>query len=193
MDNRMQCFSLLSQYVPVFLDTETTGLDTTAEVLEISVVDWNGNVLLDTLVKPKGLISPAASAIHGITAEMVANAPTWPEVLPQLQQVLADKMGVTYNAAFDLRMMLQSSEAWGLTPEPCFGAKTFFCAMLEYAHWRNLPDFYRKRNKWIKLEEACRHEGVVLLNAHRALADCYMTLNLVRAVLHKIYYQNMTR
>lgn len=193
MDNRMQCFSLLSQYVPVFLDTETTGLDTTAEVLEISVVDWNGNVLLDTLVKPKGLISHAATAIHGITAEMVANAPTWPEVLPQLQQVLAGKMGVTYNASFDLRMMLQSSEVWGLNPEPCFGAKTFFCAMLEYSHWRSIPDVFRKRSKWLKLEEACRYEGVTLLNAHRALADCYMTLNLVRAVLHKIYYQNMTR
>ncbi len=193
MDNQMQCFSLLSQYVPVFLDTETTGLDTSAEIIEISIIDWNGNVLLDMLVKPKGYISPAASAIHGITAEMVANAPTWPEVLPKVQEVLAGKMGVTYHASFDLRMMIQSCEAWGITPEACFGAQTFFCAMLEYSNWKNVPDFYRKRNKWITLENACRNEGVQLLNAHRALADCYMTLNLVRAVLHKIYYQNMTR
>lgn len=193
MDNRMQCFSLLSQHVPVFLDTETTGLDTSAEIVEISIIDWNGNVLLDTLVKPRGLISPAASAIHGITAEMVAEAPTWPEVLLKVQEVLSGKMGITYNASFDLRMMLQSCEAWGIEPLPCFNAKTFFCAMLEYSHWRAIPDNYRKRNRWISLTEACRHEGVSLLNAHRALADCYMTLNLVRAVLHKIYYQNMTR
>jgi DNA polymerase III epsilon subunit-like protein len=36
----------------VILDTETTGLYD-AEICEISVIDREGNVLLDTLVKPK--------------------------------------------------------------------------------------------------------------------------------------------
>ena len=37
---------------PVYLDTETTGLEKTDEIVEISIVDDSGQVLLDSLVKP---------------------------------------------------------------------------------------------------------------------------------------------
>ena len=59
------------------LDTETTGLYDDAEIVEISIIDENGGVLLDTLVKPLKPIPAEATAIHGITNEMVATAPTW--------------------------------------------------------------------------------------------------------------------
>ena len=37
---------------PVIFDTETTGLDSDAEIIEISCITAHGSVLLDTLVKP---------------------------------------------------------------------------------------------------------------------------------------------
>src|SRR5690606_37121994 len=36
----------------LILDTETTGLDADAEVVELAVIDCAGAVLLDTLVRP---------------------------------------------------------------------------------------------------------------------------------------------
>ena len=46
----------------VVFDTETTGLDGGAEIVETSCVNRRGEVLLDTLVRPAGPI-PAASSL----------------------------------------------------------------------------------------------------------------------------------
>ncbi|WP_218184224.1 3'-5' exonuclease [Streptomyces sp. PKU-EA00015] len=56
------------------LDTETTGLEWDAKIVEISVTDGAGSVLLDTLVHPGGPIPEEATAIHGITDVEVKNA-----------------------------------------------------------------------------------------------------------------------
>ena len=58
---------------PIFLDTETTGLDKYAELCEIAILDAAGHILMDTLVRPLTLISPEASAVHGIIDRMVVN------------------------------------------------------------------------------------------------------------------------
>jgi len=52
---------------PIFLDTETTGLDNRAEIIEISIVDYQGKVLFDELVKPMRTIPIEATRVHGIT------------------------------------------------------------------------------------------------------------------------------
>ncbi|MFB6287159.1 MAG: 3'-5' exonuclease, partial [Candidatus Bipolaricaulia bacterium] len=41
---------------PLFLDTETTGIDERAEICEIAVVAADGTSLVDTLVRPTGPI-----------------------------------------------------------------------------------------------------------------------------------------
>lgn len=189
MDTRMQCFQMLRHYDPVVIDTETTGLDSTAEILEISIIDWEGNILVNTLVKPVGPICPISSKIHGITYDDVKDAPTWAEVLPVVQQALTGKLGVIYNLDFDIRMMFQSCAPWNITPEQNFGAVGFFCAMKEYSHWVQSYDNMRKGNRWIKLEKAAQREGIVIEGqSHRALSDCFTTLNVVRSVMHKINY-----
>lgn len=94
----------------VILDTETTGLYD-AEIVELSIIDTAGNVLLDTLVRPTRPIPAEATEIHGITDEMVANAPTWAEVYPQYQALVAGKTIAAYNAEFDAGMVDKLSGA----------------------------------------------------------------------------------
>ena len=53
----------------VILDTETTGLDGSAEIISITVMSSTGEILLDTLLKPSGCIPQDASAVNGITDE----------------------------------------------------------------------------------------------------------------------------
>lgn len=83
---------------PLILDTETTGLGDDAEVIEVSVIDARGEVLLDTLVRPSGQIPAEASAIHGITDADVATAPTWAEVHERLVELVAGRMVIAYGA-----------------------------------------------------------------------------------------------
>lgn len=99
---------------PLFLDTETTGLDTQAEIIEIAILDAAGTVLLDSLVKPVGPIPPEASAVHGITAQDVVDAPTWRDIGKRVADIISERLVIAHSADFDSRMMRQSCELHGL-------------------------------------------------------------------------------
>lgn len=158
---------------PVFLDTETTGLDIGAQIIEVCVVDHDGNVLVNNLVRPQGPIPADAMRIHGITDEMVRAAPTWPEVWPEVEGVLSGRYVGVYNADFDLRMLRQSHQRYGLPWLLSQGR--FFDMMKLYADYKGFQ-------RWVTLEVAGRQCGIPLPNTHRAQADAL----LVRALLQYI-------
>ena len=96
---------------PVYLDTETTGLETSDEIIEIAIVDTHGLVIYETFIRPTKLIPPAATNIHHITNEMVQNSPNWADKWPEIRQILVSHPIGMYNAEFDLRMIQQSLAA----------------------------------------------------------------------------------
>src|SRR6266511_2362154 len=51
----------------IILDTETTGLDLSAEIVQISLITIDGASLFDSLVKPTQPIPPEVTAIYHIT------------------------------------------------------------------------------------------------------------------------------
>ncbi|MCX2515826.1 3'-5' exonuclease [Pseudomonas aeruginosa] len=164
----------------LILDTETTGLDGDAEVIELAVIDCAGQTLIDTLVRPFRPIPADASAIHGITDQMVAAAPGWADVRGQLLELLASgRHLVIYNAGYDLRLIRQSDALHGLET-PVLAAH---CAMLTYAeHWGDI-DPRRGDYRWQRLGNAAAQQGVEIQGtAHRALADCLTTLGILRAM-----------
>lgn len=66
-----QAYDWLS-LAPLFLDTETTGLDNTAEALEIGLTDASGQVVFETRLKPTVTIGAQAAAVHGISEQVSA-------------------------------------------------------------------------------------------------------------------------
>jgi DNA polymerase-3 subunit epsilon len=161
---------------PVFLDTETTGLQNTAEIVEISILDHTGQVLFESLVRPRRSIPLDAVRLHGITDELVREAPTWLQVWPQVEAVLQDRQVGTYNAEFDLRMLQQSHRANGMPWRPL--ASRFFCIMKMYAEFSGA---YR----WPRLEEAGRQCGIPLPNSHRARADTLLARAVFQYMVNK--------
>ena len=167
------------------VDTETTGLGKDAQIVEIAIVDCRGNTLLDTLVKPTIAIPAEATSIHGITNEMVADAPTWLEVLPRIVE-LVGYCWIAYNASFDERMIEQSSVDLPHDQHPALLAKSM-CAMQLYAEHNGEWDAYRRKYKWKKLTDAATKlkawpSAVRGCKPHRALFDCYLTLGVIRAI-----------
>ncbi|KAB0640663.1 3'-5' exonuclease [Burkholderia stagnalis] len=161
----------------IILDTETTGLDETAEIVEISVINDQGEVLLDTLIKPSKLIPRDAIAIHGITNEMVAEAPTYDQVHGELIALLEQHTCYIYNSSYDTRLIRQTADIYGL---PFDRSKySFSCVMEDYAYqfnegfWERLIFAYHHAISVTKSER-------MTLKAHRALADCYMTLEVIK-------------
>ncbi len=150
----------------VFLDTETTGLDGAAEVVDIAVVASNGRVLLDTLVRPRRQIPLTATLIHGIRDEHVISAPAWPEVVDHLVAILRERHVVVYNAAFDRRLVNQCCAAHGLPVV----ARDWSCAMMAFAAFHGEWNARRSGYRWHKLEVAVGRFGGQP-GGHRALGD----------------------
>lgn len=165
-------------------DTETTGLGDDDEIVEICLIDRNGFIMLNMLIKPTKPIPAEATAIHGITNEMVANAPTWRDVHGAVGNLFFKYGFVAYNASFDSRMIIQSASLHGLGDD---GLCSFIeeysrCAMLAYA------EFYGQENdrggyKWQRLICAAEQQGVTIEGTpHRALSDCLTTLGVIKAM-----------
>ena len=104
----------------LILDTETTGLDDDAEVVELAVIDCAGTVLLDTLVRPSGPVPAEAAAIHGITDAMLADAPTWSEIHDRFCDLVEGRQVVIYSREFDARVISQTARRYGLQAPQCF-------------------------------------------------------------------------
>ena len=172
LNARKLCSSL-----PVYLDTETTGLDANAEIVEICLLDHDGSPLLHSLVRPHSPIPASAMRIHNISNEMVQDAPTWLEIWPQVRSFLEGRLVGIYNAEFDVRMMRQSNRLYGMDWD-CRDSQ-FFCIMKLYAEFYGEASRYYGPFRFHSLDRAGRQCGIHLLNSHRAFAD---TL-LARAVL----------
>jgi DNA polymerase-3 subunit epsilon len=162
---------------PVYLDTETTGTGPTAEVIEVGVVDSQGQVLFSSLMRPRGVIEPGAMRVHNISPELVADAPGWVEIWPRLRAVLAGKRVGAYNSDFDLRLIKQSLQRAFLRWDLEDGS--FFCIMKLYARFAGEWDSRRGGYRWHTLDAASRQAELPLLNTHRAVDDA----RLARALL----------
>jgi DNA polymerase-3 subunit alpha (Gram-positive type) len=91
----------------VFFDVETTGLSPAFgdRVCELAMVQWQGGqavAVFHSLINPGRPISRAASAINGLTDELVAKAPYFTEVAPDILKFVRAAVLVGHNAAFDL-------------------------------------------------------------------------------------------
>ncbi len=167
---------------PVYLDTETTGLNDGDQIVEICFLDYDGSILLQSLVKPTVKIPLDATRVHHITDALVSAAPTWPELWPQVEAILTTRRIAIYNAEYDLRLLQQSHRVHGLTWSI---SPSHFCIMKLYAQFRGDWNTRTRGYRWHSLDDARWQCGLDLPNAHRAHAD---TL-LARAVLHYVAAQ----
>ena len=167
------------QQKPIYIDTETTGLDSSAEIVEISVVDHDGSILFDSIVRPKNLIPREAQSVHHITNEMVKDARPWYVIWPTLRPILFGRLLAFYNADFDMRMLKQSHEQYGSPWKENF--QTFDILKL-YAQFASVWDPRRRSFKYHSLQSAGQACNITLENTHRATDDTLLT----RALLHYI-------
>lgn len=74
----------------LFFDLELTGFYDRDEIISISICDANGNMIMNTLVRPTHTRKwNKTEKIHGITPAMTADAPTLEELTPRIKEIFA--------------------------------------------------------------------------------------------------------
>lgn len=159
------------------LDFETTGLSGAIDrVIEVAVVrtDSDGNVLREfsSLVNPNRDVG--RTDIHGITAGMLAEAPTFGEMLGGLLEILDGAVLVAHNAAFDSRFLLSELVRCGFGD---LDIESLCTLKLMYAGFPRGPR---------RLADCCEFFGIDVGVAHSALDDARMASKLLHAVLSEV-------
>jgi DNA polymerase III subunit epsilon len=140
----------------LILDTETTGLDTHDEVIQLAIVDMHSNVLLHTLVRPTVPVGTEARAIHGITDEVLAQAPSFSNLYETIAVLLGNRSVLAYHADFDRRILTQTCAKYGLPP---FEVAAWDCVMERYARFWG-EHSKAGHDKPQSLSTACMQQGI---------------------------------
>ena len=175
-DYRQQAMRIASKMLdlnPIYIDTETTGFDPVDVVIEVAVLDTDGSVIYQSLVKPNRPIPVQASAVHGITEITVIQAPSWNEVWPEVVKSVHGRIAAFYNAEFDLRMLRQSCGLNGIPWESPFVDD--FCVMELFARYYGDWDPRRNQFRWKSLSAAGKFFHLPEPNTHRAQDDALLT------------------
>ena len=151
----------------VVLDFESTGLNTAkARIIEVGAVKLVDGTVTDTfqeLVDPEEALSPKITEITGITDANLQGQPKAAEVLPRLLEFIGDAPIAAHNASFDASLLHSELRRLNLRYSgPVLDTLTY------------ARKLYPKL-KSFRLGALCKHLGVSLKNAHRAVHDAAAT------------------
>lgn len=166
----------------IVIDTETTGLADDDELLQVSIIDENGEELYNSYLKP--LVKedwPRAQQINGISSQMVEDAPSICTEAPKIAEILKSaKEIVGYNVYYDLRYLRD----YGIEPDPTADIIDVMEIFAEiYGEWND----YYGNYKWQSLGTCAAYYRFdwTGLKAHDSLADCQATLFCYKKILKK--------
>ena len=161
-----------------FLDLETTGVNLgTDRIVEIAIVRIKPDgtrKIMRTLLNPEMRISDESTSIHGISNEMVKDAPTFKQAAGEIKQFLdgCDLGGYNSNK-FDIPLLVEEFLRVGvdfqIEKRKCIDAQRIYHLM-------------EPRNLSAALRFYC---GKELENAHSAEADTMATYEILMAQLDR--------
>lgn len=152
----------------LFFDLELTGVYDHDEILSISIVNGKGEQIMNTLVKPSHKKKwKQTEKIHGITPEMVADAPHLDDLIPRLKDIFdnADVL-IAYGISTDYSHIkyIYDTEA----EREALHRKTR-CAAIEFVRYQS--EHYPERTH-TSLGDAMELLGIAWEGtAHNSLAD----------------------
>jgi len=161
----------------IVMDTETTGLDPAHghRIVEIGAVELLNHMptgrTFHKYINPKRDMPAEAFAVHGLSAEFLADKPLFADVVDEFVDFIGDARLVIHNASFDMKFLTLKEAAAGVR---------FDGPVLDTMLVSSLLDGPDEDHS---LDALCERYGVAVTARHSALAD---TIGTARILLHFI-------
>jgi DNA polymerase-3 subunit epsilon len=160
------------------IDLETTGIDlATDKIVEIAIVKLMPDGSLQKkrkIINPQMPIPVASAAVHGISDEMVKNAPTFKQIANEIKQFLNNCDLGGYNSnRFDIPMLVEEFLRAGLE---------FSMERRKLVDVQKIFHLMEQRTLGAAYKFYCNK---VLENAHSAEADASATLEILHAQIER--------
>ena len=160
----------------VVVDVETTSFNAqTGRIIEFAAHRTSGDGAIiasySTLVNP-GSIDTGAVHVHGITADMLTDAPTWSQILPSVMEFMSGGIFVAHHALFDAAFVYHESVRSGVNPQLMPGVCTVWLAKQAF------PELDRHN-----LDAVSARLGLANAHAHAATSDAQVVVEALPAML----------
>lgn len=164
----------------VFLDIETTGLSMEhgAKICEIAMLKVSKGIETeyDKLVNPCREINEDSSNIHGITNDMVKDAPKFCEIAKEVADFIDGFILVCHNAYFDLNFVSKEIMESGVRSPEMYFLDTLKISRQYFCFESN------------KLGDIARILDIEVKSQHRAMPDV-LTMQAISKYLFKNLYR----
>lgn len=168
-----------NEYTLVAFDTETSGAyPVGSDIVEFGAVKWRDGKIIDKLqilIRPREAMTDFIIGIHGITNEMVADAPNIQNVILQIRNFLEGSVLIAHHAPFDMGFLAFDLERFGLG----LLSDPVLCSSL-------LSRRYIDGVENHKLQTLVKHLQIDGGAAHRAYDDAFSCLYVCLHCLNKI-------
>ena len=154
------------------IDVETTGPGN--KITEISIFKYDGSQTIKeftSLVNPESYIPEHITALTGIDASMVANAPTFAEIAKDILEITANTIFVAHNVNFDYNAIRNEFKDIGID----FNRKKLCTVRLSR---KLIPG-----HKSYSLGKICKALNININGRHRAKGDVEATVILFEMLL----------
>ena len=151
------------------------GVDRIVEVGAVRFINGEVDAVFSTLVDPLRSIPAGASAVNGITDDMVVGKPKIEECLAGLTEFCADDILIAHNAAFDTAFLLSDYKKFevrtprGLILDSYPMSKKIFPGLANY-----------------KLGTLVQHLQIDAAGFHRAEADATYCAKLLLKIIERV-------
>jgi len=188
----------------IVFDTETTGLpsanlslDMQPHVCQFAAVSYECDLdskslneisRIDLLIKPPVLIDYETSSIHGITNDIVANSPSFRELVDEIVEAFySSDVAVAHNLSFDKQIIGYELERLNRSKD--FLPDQIFDTMKETKNLCQLPGRFNKYKspKLLELYQFLFDEK--FKGAHNALHDVLATGKCLEELLRRGIFQ----
>jgi DNA polymerase III subunit epsilon len=157
------------------VDIETTGSYAGAHsITEIAIILHDGKKIIDSfesLINPESTIPPFITRLTGITNEMVADAPRFPEVAKQIWNMTEGSVFVAHSVNFDYSFIREEFKSLGAD----FKRSKLCTVRTSRKIFPGYPSY--------SLGNICTSLGIQFRDRHRAMGDAAATVKLFELCL----------